>query len=363
MPKKRRRILRAIKIDEISGVDNPAQVGARVAILKRAAPDGNRAVPARKGMGDLVDVLTSIDLEHQHGISVEQYDERIRYRVTWAQAPDMESGHDHPLARTPDGYVLGVVDGHTHTVDSELLAQGLMNAMNAMNKGDPLMGDKDTDTDKTTANSLQAEHDRLTAIVGLGATDRAHFEGLGETAVQDAFLAQPPDIRTEEIAAALQAQTDADPVIYKTTDGMELRKSAGEVTISLARRLDASEKRSAELEARDEQARLEKRADTELPNLVGDVKTRAALLKAAEGIPDATQRDAAVESLRTYNEAMVMAFQRLGTTEASEAGSPLAKLDKMAEQYASEHDVTFEAAYDKVVMTPKGRPLYDQANN
>ena len=49
MPKKRRRILRAIKIDEISGVDNPAQVGARVAILKRWPIGAATTDPQRRG--------------------------------------------------------------------------------------------------------------------------------------------------------------------------------------------------------------------------------------------------------------------------------------------------------------------------
>ena len=48
-----RKILRQLKIDEISGVDNPAQEGAQMVIMKRA--DGK----IEKGSGDLADVLTS----------------------------------------------------------------------------------------------------------------------------------------------------------------------------------------------------------------------------------------------------------------------------------------------------------------
>jgi hypothetical protein len=40
-PKRRRRILEKLKLTEISGVDNPCQEGARVAIMKRKEPNMN----------------------------------------------------------------------------------------------------------------------------------------------------------------------------------------------------------------------------------------------------------------------------------------------------------------------------------
>ena len=37
----RRNVIRSLKLDEISGVDNPAQEGARVSIMKRASLSKN----------------------------------------------------------------------------------------------------------------------------------------------------------------------------------------------------------------------------------------------------------------------------------------------------------------------------------
>ncbi len=62
---KRRKML-AFKIDEISGVDNPAQEGARVAIMKR--DDGPTDPTPRKVQKRIASLLTSEQDGHQHGI-------------------------------------------------------------------------------------------------------------------------------------------------------------------------------------------------------------------------------------------------------------------------------------------------------
>ena len=72
-----------------------------------------------KGSGDLVDLLTSITNEHQHGVTVENYDGKQYVRVSNDKAPDEKYGHNHPIYLDNDRYVLGLVNGHTHTVDQE----------------------------------------------------------------------------------------------------------------------------------------------------------------------------------------------------------------------------------------------------
>ena len=103
----RRNRMNSFKINEVSGVDVPAQEGATVAIMKRAdAPKPRRET--RKDMGGLADLLTSEEEGHQHGINVRVYDGQLSVAVSYASGPDDEGGH------YPDFRNSGVANMLTH---------------------------------------------------------------------------------------------------------------------------------------------------------------------------------------------------------------------------------------------------------
>ena len=371
-----KRIMREFRIDEISGVDNPAQEGARVAIMKRAEPrennlpDGtyplalNTAVlenvvkrEIQKGMGDLADLLTSEEEGHQHGISIGTYEGSVEIRVMYSQGPEAEASHDHPVVRSPEGqYTLGMVAGHTHAIDQEAMSGALLALVTKTEGGEPMTTQIGT---QPTVEELGAQLARAHAVVALTGEERAHFEALPEEA-RTAFLAKSADDRKAEIGAVTKAAQDANPVVFTAADGTEFRKSDDPRAIAMAKRLDATEQENAALKARDEQTTLEKRAEAELPHLPGDVKTRAAMLKAIDGIEDEAQREAALGALKAQNEAMSKAFQTYGHGAQPEPGSPADQLDKLAKVYAEKNGGTFEAAYMKVADTPEGQALYKQ---
>ena len=368
MPK---RIMREFRIDEISGVDNPAQEGARVAILKRAESPGGTyplVVDAaalenvvkreiQKGMGDLADLLTGEEEGHQHGIGVGAYEGSVEVRVMYSQGPETGASHDHPVVRSPEGqYTLGVVAGHTHAIDQEAMSRAVL-ALVTKTEGDKPMTTQ-TNT-PPTVEELQAQLDRAHAVVALTGEERAHFDALPEEA-QTAFLAKSANDRKAEIEAVAKATADVDPVVYTTDAGVELRKSAGEALLAMAKANDAIAKENAGLRAERQQEALEKRAEAELPHLPGDVKTRAAMLKAIDGIEDAAQREAALGALKAQNEAMARAFETLGHGGQPEPGSPGDSLAKLAKAYAEKQGVTPEAAYAEVLKSAEGKTLYAQ---
>ena len=371
----RKRIMQEFRINEISSVDSPAQEGARVAIMKRAEPRENNLPDGtyplsldtavlenvvkreiQKGMGDLADLLTSEEEGHQHGIGVSRCDGEIAYYVSYASGPDDEAGHSHPLARSDSGYVLGIVAGHTHAIDQEAMSGALLALVTKTEGGEPMTTQIGT---QPTVEELGAQLARAHAVVALTGEERAHFEALPEEA-RTAFLAKSADDRKSEIGAVTKAAQDANPVVFTAADGTEFRKSDDPRAIAMAKRLDATEQENAALKARDEQTTLEKRAEAELPHLPGDVKTRAAMLKAIDGIEDEAQREAALGALKAQNEAMSKAFQTYGHGAQPEPGSPADQLDKLAKVYAEKNGGTFEAAYMKVADTPEGQALYQQ---
>ena len=350
-------ILRKIEINEISGVDNPAQEGARMVIMKRA--DGKVA----KGAGDLADLLTSEVDGHQHGINFRVYDGELSIYVGYATGNgENDTGHYHALVRNPDGtYDLAVVAGHTHDIDQGAMSAAVLTLLSKNKKEGVTMPEEK----KSLEKQLEEAQDGLkvaNAIVSLKLAERTHFDKLDEDGKKK-FLVKSGDDRKAEIAAAEKAATDSDPVVYTTMDGVELRKSGGEVVLALAKSNDTIRKENKELRDKTAQDDLEKRAEKELQYMPGDLATRAAMLKAIDGIEDKAQREAAHNSLKAQNTAMSSAFETQGHGGHSDPGSPQSELDTLSKSYAKEHKVSEAVAFTKVLETEQGKELYGKTVN
>ena len=358
----RKVILRKIEINEISGVDNPAQEGARMVIMKRA--DGK----TEKGAGDLADLLTSEEEGHQHGINFSVYDSELSIYVSYASGTgEDDTGHYHSIVRNADGtYTLAVVAGHTHTVDQGDMSAAVLALLSKNKKeGDDMFTDPKPTDPKGMEKELKDAQDGLkvaNAVIALKPGERTHFDKLDEEGKKN-FLAKSGDQRASEMEAAEKADADADPVVYTTMDGVELRKSAGAALLAMAKSNDAIRKENKELRDQSAQDALEKRAEVELEFMPGDLPTRAAMLKAIDGIEDKSQREAAHNSLKAQNQSMSEAFTTHGHGGQPEDGSADDDLDKLSKAYSKEHNVTEAVAYSKVLETPKGKELYSKTVN
>ena len=358
-PKGKKRVMKEFKITEISGVDTPAQAGARVTILKR---DDRKPTDARKGMGDLVDLLTSIEEGHQHGISINRGDDNTYIWVSHAVADNAEVGHSHEISMGSNGmYVISTVAGHTHSIDTAALNEKLLSTMT---KGEDKTMPKTVEELQTSLDTANASLKKANKIIGLSGTEKAHFDTLDETG-KDSFLAKSAEDRTAEIAAVEKAKTDDDPVVYTTMDGLEIRKSAGEVSIALAKRSDKLEKQNQKLQADAEQTAFEKRATDELPHLAGKVEDRAALIKAVDAIDDKGQRERVHAILKADNEAMSLAYQTAGVggEKVLNKDGPEGKLDKMAKEIEKAEGIPYEKAYKKAINSEEGKKLYAESLN
>ena len=277
--------MREFRIDEISGVDVPAQQGALAAIMKRATPE---------------DTIT--------------------------------------------------VKGHVHDLDTFTKA-----VIETLEKGEPNMPEDTPQITEPTLETVQAENQRLTAIVGLSTEERAHFDALPED-MRSTFLGKSAADRRAEIVA----KNDADPVAYTTTDGVEIRKSQGEAVISIAKSNDELRKANAELIKAREQANLEKRVKEELPNLSASVQARVELLKAVDAIENGDVQKAALAALKSADNAIKGAYRTLGHGGGlGEPSSDEDSLDKMAKSIQEkEPNLSFEQAYAKALTSPEGREIY-----
>lgn len=238
---------------------------------------------------------------------------------------------------------------------AELLNKGLADSDNG---GHNARGEVDMDELKKLQEQIEAERkraDRLEKIAALSAEERAHFDRLQESE-RDSFLEKS----REERAADLRKAAEADPVVYTCADGTELRKSAGELTIRMAKQNDELAKKLAEQERLAKQADLEKRAAEQFANLRGDVAEKAALLGAVESIEDEDLRKKVTEMLKAHDSGLGKAFERVGSSSAPTEKSAADELDALAKSYAQENKVDLSVAYAKVLETPEGEALYNK---
>ena len=234
MAVKKRNIMRAFKIHEISGVDRPAQAGATAVIMKRDTSAAKR--------GDLVTTLTSIVNGHQHGITGEPAREIGSdpwIHVGYATAPEDEYGHDHQITMDEDGnFVVGMANGHIHSIanpDDLRTAIGKSEPVDPAPTGGSDMTEKQL---KDRIEELKKNLARAQQIIALGGEERTHFDGLSVELYEDAFLGKSAAGRADDI----QKAKDADPVTYTTAGGIEIRKSDGRLAEVQARKIDEQDK-------------------------------------------------------------------------------------------------------------------------
>lgn len=330
---KKQRITK-LKLNEISGVDNPAQVGATVNLMKRADPPANPADPGKE--------------------------------------TDMFKTREELLAAISKALTTTPTEAEATTIvksAESLKATDLVPAVIVKAAKVPV-GELEPDADDTPgAKKMKKDLEKAQAIIGLNAIQKAFYDELKTDADKDAFLAKDAAGRDTDIA---KTKGD-DPVVYTTMDGVDIHKSAGELVLSLAKRADTSDRNLAVEKAARLDQDLAKRADVDLAKFAGDINTRKALLKAVDGIADSAVRTEVMKSLKAADAAMGGAFAKRGGTGSNEpdvtvAGTETpeaaeAALDEMAKTLMkADTKLDYAAAYTKSLDSVEGRQLYKAMN-
>jgi hypothetical protein len=349
------------ELDEISSVDVPAQTPAKALLMK--AGENPELLKRFKLLSDADGHSHLIDLGDEAG------------HTSHDMADGAEFGHSHPYVKNSDGSVsVGMADGHTHTVVekrltvedlSELAGESLEPA--GSGGGQEIGEIQMTKTDEKTAGADEAVNKRIeelegklakaSALASLNDVQKAHYGTLSPEA-QEQFLGASDDERQARVEKA----QGEDPVVYTTLDGQDIRKSAGSVVLSLAKRADEAEKNLAIEKASREREALAKRAQEELGHLPGDESVQVALLKAVEGIPSESDRKGALEILKAANDGVEKAFETAGTISGEE-GDAEAKLEKMASERSNQTGESFAKAYKAVLESKEGRELFKQSRS
>lgn len=111
MPRRRKkRIMRAFKLNEVSAVDRPAQEGARMTIIKRADDETDNGYDVLKAA-----FMTDDGPEQDHAHLIIESGETAGF--TSMSGKDRENWHSHPWIKASDGSIIvGADNGHSHAL-------------------------------------------------------------------------------------------------------------------------------------------------------------------------------------------------------------------------------------------------------
>jgi len=363
MKSPKKNIMRKFRMVEISGVDKPAQAGALVNLMKRAEPTEQDATDLQKRAG-----ITTATRGHTHLVVINYEDSYESSQDRTHGTTSYADGHSHPWIMNDQGQiVIGEAAGHTH----ELVALGISQAAawEFLNKNFNLS----KEVGKMTPEEIKAKADKealdakmkksvddltaanavLSVLAVMTDVEKGHYNALDEAGKTE-FLAKSATERVSIAKAAEVNKAAADPVIFKSADGQEFRKSDDPRLVSMAKQMDADRMELAKSRAAAENTRFAKMANEDLKYLPGDEATRVALAKAVDGIADETLKAGALAALKAHNAKMAPAFKNVGAggqsgsdTDDGSAAQADAELDALAKSIAAKDGIDYFTAYEK----------------
>lgn len=396
MPK-RKKIMRSFKIDEISAVDNPCQVGAKVVLTKRAPDEPytddvqsfakvsfkqalEETTMERKfadafyesfdGLWTVNDAFREAlkDAYQDSEETLRQYIEEvtriaraalektksltkgaeidsnaIQQAMAKAGAELVETRKEQQMPKITNKAELTAAiakfekDGGTNA-DIAAIAKAASDLGHEDLLPDTGALAKSKDADEIA--KLQARLDKRDKVDALDTDTRKYYDGLAEDA-QDDFLAKSADDQAAEIAA----KNSDDPVVHKCFDGTEIRKSDGPTVLALAKGRDADQAEIKKLRESNADSDIEKRAATEFPNVAKD--TAVSMLKSANAVgADTDAGKTVITTLTNMNKNGGKLFEEIGEG----GGDPLNK-----------NDTSAVVAFDKKVAEIAKRDSIDTA--
>jgi hypothetical protein len=382
----KKNIMRKLKIGEISGVDRPAQAGAKAVLMKRAdAPtvSDNYA----KATFDEALLQTRIDEVMCDAFqdlwrTNEALREAVKSTLTDANVTDKVAAvrtivgqYTAEVSRMAEQAAQSAVNSEESNMTIKTRDE-LQAAIKNWKPGDGVndirKAAKDLNAeDLLPANfgksegelALEAQVATLTAVSELSDAERTHYKGL-DAAGKAAFLKADAATRASDISKA----AGDNPVVYKSLSGAEFRKNDDPRLIDMAKHADDQTRRLAQSEAARVDSDLAKRASTELSNLPGTEQVKKGLLRAVDAITDEDTRKGVMELLKAANVKKAAAFTTVGSTGGS-GGQDLDvrkgaedKLDLLAKDYMAKNaGKSYEQAYTEVIATAEGQKLYAEA--
>lgn len=332
--------LKALRLEEISLVDRPANPGARVTLYKRQEP-----------LEDFIKRMWPKEKEDFREALQDAMEERF-VEESWQKVwPLMDALHES---------VKGCMSLPNQERDKKLrdnVEQFLSSVRGTLSE--------DEDEDDYEAG------DRITVQAGLPGTHQPSQESvmdvkdlekkLGEFEAQvtqltndnESVIKERDELKKQLEEQIAKGEQDED---FITIDGEQVLKSA--VPAPLLKRLEDQQARIEKMEQAEQARDLQKRAEEAFPNLAGTPAQKGLLIKALDGIEVQEDREAVEKSLKAADAAVSRLFKEVGTAVGDDSTSATARLKKMAEDRSTDKGESYETAFAEVTKTSEGRKLW-----
>lgn len=376
-------VMTKFKISELSGVDRPAQGGARAVFMKR---EGDEDPPVlcpimkREFTGAQRKTLAANGKALPDGSFPVENEADLHNAISaFGRAGDKPAAKAHIITRAkamgmqgalPDGWV-SKSSNQEHPMDKELRKSlGLAETATDGEVITALAKAKaDAEAKLSAAEQAKMDAEKKAKKDAMSDVEKAFTKSMSEAEV-DAFLAKSAGDR-----AALLATDET--LIVK---GITIRKSeagAGVFELLKAQQAEIQENGSAIAKANEEArtARFEKQAESEFAHVSGTLGERVALLKSFDAMPEAVKKTA-LDGLRAQEAMAKAGFSRIGTgggtvdgtgfqkAAPSNNGIPFSKADGELDRLAKEREVakkiSYAKAYDEVLQ--ENPHLYEAEN-
>lgn len=340
-----------LAIDKLSVVANPAHTPALAAIIKSAVTDDGEENVIKQ---TFMEALSEINLE-------EQTDQLMNgvWDTMWALRKSIRKTMGDENITNKKEVIQNNISDFATSLGS------LISTTNVIKTGGKDMTPEEIKAMiKEAVDPIQKDLGTAQAIVKMDAKTRVHYDAL-DAEGQENFLKMTP-----EDQASIIEKKEADLKKSANDETFELhgqiiRKSVvGEsVFIVLKAQQEEIDKGKSDLiKERETREIMEftKQAEGMYPNLPGEAQNKGLVMKAIAGMSSAV-RDTLSGMLKAGNTGIELSksFEDLGSDSIpTEGSSPVAKLNKMAEDKAAEDKISFAKAYDEVLKTDEGADLY-----
>jgi hypothetical protein len=324
-PKKKGKVYRRFKIDEISLVTKPAQEGATVGYVK-----GATIAKLHKSV-----VFTTEEEGHQHVVDLDDVDEDGCGCTSYARADGEDYGHSHDFIVDPAKLTItiGANSGHGHTATmpdptavreagppmpeqvtlaapanksehAEVLTPPIASSSVAVV---PTTPPEPTMTEAEIA-ALQKAKARAEKMAEMTDAQRSFVKHLSESDLES-FIGKGASDREAVVKASIEF-TAADGAVYYKHDDPR--------TIAMAKKADDQAKELVMEKALRKTAEFAKAAAEDMGNYPETDAVHAAVIQAIEGIADEPTRKAARTLIKAGDAAIAKASRSTGTNGASD---------------------------------------------
>lgn len=353
-----RKLIKNLRLDEISGVTVPAQSHALKAIMKSADMIGH---PVAAAIAKYISVDDGAKSFNEFFADDKEHRKKWEARETvWpalcalqssvnsvVSDVSLSSGDKISRIEQSAGEFVASIHDYIPQIEAELL-KSFSHDDDSKEKEKRQMDETQIAALNKQVADLTAENTRLATVAKFGADERSHYDSLND-AGKLAFVAKSADDRKNEMTVAKAA----DETI--SVDGGEVRKSAvGAVAFAIIKKQAEDAKVRAEDVAKAKAdaltVTLTKRAEDELSHLPGEAVAKVALLAAVEKLGDAEKATLSA-MLKAGDEALSGSFGTIGKTFGKVDVTKAGKIAELVKAYKTAHPTATDAVAQTEVMS------------